>query len=315
MLSSIVEDSQKSWFNYEPLTLRSLYDYVQNQFLNCYSDYEYIVKCYREETGREIYLITKNHLKNHLELASQNITLLKNAIELWKTATRTSDAVAPILYHYSWHCFNAFFVYSFFRWQPEHCNSHGIRISKWSDDVTKIRIQFSDGNNGLFKRLVDTWSCLGTSLAFSPNIPFIEKNKINFQKNDLYFLKDSNELEVSRLLNFNPSQDFERKYWSSYGRDKLVFNPSINTWGNGATRVLRDYLILFVASSIARYRPNLWTSTLLGETRKQTDFTLSTRTALLGYTQFGRNSRSFLNQLSDLINDLAKGKFEIKRLP
>ena len=152
-------------------------------------------------------------------------------------------------------------------------------------------------------------------MAFSAHIPAIEENKIKFQQNKLYFLQDSNELEVSRLLSFNPNEDFERNYWRTYGREKLLRNSSFATWGNGATRVLKNYLVLFVASSIARYRPNLWASTLLGETKNQADFTLATRAALLGYTQFGLNSTSFLHQLHLLINDLMKGKFELKGLP
>ena len=116
MLDSVVEDSQKSWFSYEPLTLKTLYEHFQHQFIKSYLNYEYLVRRYRETTGREIYLLTEDHLKNS-EVSEQNIILLRNAIELWKAATKTTDAVAPILYHYSWHCFNSFFAYSFFRWQ------------------------------------------------------------------------------------------------------------------------------------------------------------------------------------------------------
>ena len=61
----------------------------------------------------------------------------------------------------------------------------------------------------------------------------------------------------------------------------------------GATRVVRDYLILFVASSIARSRPNLWSSTLRGETNDKVVFTLATRNALLGYTRFDINNSSY----------------------
>ena len=312
MLSSIVEDSQKSWFSYEPFTLRALYDYFQNQFITAYSNLEYIVDCYRNTTGREIYPLSKEYLYYHPEVAEQNIALLKNAIELWKAATKTTDAIAPILYHYSWHCFNSFFAYSFFRWEPEHSKSHGIYISKWNDDVSEIQIGIL--NDGLFKRVLDAWTCLGASLAFSAYLPKIEGDKISFQKNELFFLQDSNVFKISRLLSFNSTEDFERNYWRTYGREKLLRNSSFTTWGNGPTRILKDYLVLFVASSIARYRPILWSSTLLGETKNQADFTLATRAALLGYTQFGLNSTSFLHQLHLLINDLMKGKFELKGL-
>jgi hypothetical protein len=116
------------------------------------------------------------------------------------------------------------------------------------------------------------------------------------------------------LLNFNP-YDHERAYWKEFGREKLVMNPSFNFWMGKPTRIVQSYLILFVASSIARYRPILWASILSGDTKEKADFALSYRDALLEYAQFGVNSASFLQLFSNLLNDLMQNKFELKHLP
>ena len=72
---------------------------------------------------------------------------------------------------------------------------------------------------------------------------------------------------------------------------------------------------MFVASSVARYRPVLWSSILAGETEEKAHFALAYRKALLMYAEFGINSNSFLHRLSRFIIDLINGKFELKHLP
>ena len=75
------------------------------------------------------------------------------------------------------------------------------------------------------------------------------------------------------------------------------------------TRIMQSYLVLFVASSIARYRPILWASILSGDTDEKAAFALSYRDALLKYAQFGSNSTSFLHLSGKLLNDLMQDKF------
>jgi hypothetical protein len=66
---------------------------------------------------------------------------------------------------FSWHCFNSFFAYTFFRWEQKHSQSHGVHVSNMTDDIEKIEITISK-TDGVFQRTVDRWSCLGGNLAF-----------------------------------------------------------------------------------------------------------------------------------------------------
>jgi hypothetical protein len=311
LYNSAVEAAQKSWYSYEPLTLLSIYRRFQRKFITLYTPYEYIVKNYRKVTKNQIYPMTEDYLDN-TQVAEENVALLKNAIELWRNATQTTEAIAPILFHYSWHCFNSFFIYTFFSWKPEHSKSHGIYVSNFGDDVGKIKITI-ERKHGIFQRVLDTWSCLGVSLAFSVYLPMFKGHTIEFLTNPMPYFKETNCLELAQLLNFDPCKH-ERNYWKEFGRENLVHNP-FNYYMGVPTRIVQNYLTLFVASSIARYRPILWSSILSGETEDKAAFALAYRKSLMIYTEFGPNSSSFLNLLTIFMNNLLQGWFELKHFP
>lgn len=313
MFYSVTEAAQKSWYSFEPFTLLSTYKALQSKFITLYSPYESLLNHYRAATNTQIYPISGNYLDKNSEVPEENVALLKNAIELWRNAAQTTEAIAPILFHYSWHCFNSFFAYTFFRWAQKHSQSHGVYVSNMTDDIEKIKITISR-TDGVFQRTVDTWSCLGGNLAFSAFLPAFEENGIAFHSNQMPFFQKSNCCELGQLLSFDP-YEHERFYWEKFGREELVMNASFSYWMGTPTRIMQSYLILFVASSIARYRPILWASILSGATKEKAAFALSYRDALLKYAQFGLNSASFLHLFSSLLNDLMQGKFELKHLP
>jgi hypothetical protein len=313
LFHSVIEAAQKSWYSFEPFTLLSTYKTLQNKFITLYSSYESLLKSYREATNTQVYPISENYLEKNSEVPEENVALLKNAIELWRNAAQTTEAVAPILFHYSWHCFNSFFAYTFFRWGQKHSQSHGVYVSNMTDDIEKIKITISK-TDGVFQRTMDTWSCLGGNLAFSTVLPAFEENEIVFHSNQMPFFQKSNCCELGQLLSFDP-YDHERLYWKKFGRKELVMNPSFNYWMGTPTRIMQSYLILFVASSVARYRPILWASILSGDTKEKAAFALSYRDALLKYAEFGLNSTSFLHLFGRLLDDLMQGKFELKHLP
>ena len=313
MFHSVTEAAQKSWYSFEPFTLLSTYKTLQNKFITLYSPYESLLKSYREATNTQVYPISENYLDKNSEVPEENVALLKNAIELWRNAAQTTEAIAPILFHYSWHCFNSFFAYTFFRWGQKHSQSHGVYVANMTDDIEKIKITLSK-TDGIFQRTMDTWSCLGANLAFSTVLPAFEGKEIVFRSNQMPVFQKSNCCVLGQLLNFDP-YDHERLYWKEFGRKELVMNPSFNYWMGTPTRIMQSYLILFVASSIARYRPILWASILSGDTKEKAAFALSYRDALLKYAEFGLNSASFLHLFGKLLYDLMQGKFEFKHLP
>ena len=319
MFQSAIEASQNAWFAYEPFTLLSFYKAFQRNFIKVYSPHEYLVESYRSTTKREVYPITEEYLDNN-KIAEENIVLLKNAIELWRSASQTTDEIAPILFHYSWHCFNSFFAYTFFRWEPQHASSHGIeaRSESMTDDIGKIALKFGKERKnriekGLFQRLVDTWTLLGGSPAFGEYLPIFQGGKIDFFPNEFFLLKESRCLKLSELLDFDTRECF-KQYSKAFGK-KLIHNSSFYNSTGMPTSILKGYLVLFVASSIARYRPILWDSILSGETQDKAEFALAYRDALLKFSQSGVNSMSFLHRFTNLIFNVMKGKFELTNLP
>lgn len=188
-------------------------------------------------------------------------------------------------------------------------------------DVMKCMLRFRKEDSkegqtkGLFQRLIDTWTLLGCSPAFSAFLPILEDGQIQFHPNQLFLLGESKSLELEKIITFDPVEDYERKYWNTFGREKLIQNTSFSNSMNLPTRILQSYLLLFAASSVARYRPILWSSILSGAVVGETAFALAYRNALLTYAQFGINSHSFLDQLESFMSNVSLGKFELKKLP
>lgn len=315
MFHSAIEDSAKAWFFYEPFTLTHYYQLLQKKIIEAYNPYQHIVEVYSEKVNRKISPITEEYLKQNPEVSKQNVALLKNAMELWREATHTTDAVASMLYHYSWHCFNSFLVYTLFRWEPMHSNSHGVNISRWSENIKEIQIQFpkqkDENTKGIFQRLIDTWTLLGAYLAFSAFLPVFKGEEIEFIPNDHYLPNDSNCLSVKQLINFN-SVNFEKRLYSDL-RGKLINSPFLINPIYLPTDTLRSYLIIFISSSLARYRPVLWNSVLLGEKPEQAQFAVQYRGALLEYALGKEVTQGYLYQVSRLFHDILEGKFVLKK--
>jgi hypothetical protein len=318
MFRSAIEDSAKAWFYYEPFTLPHYYQLLQKEIVKKYIPLQHIVENYSKKVNRKIYPITEEYLKENPEILKQNVALLKNAMELWREATHTTDAVAPILYHYSWHCFNSFFVYTFFHWEPMHSNSHGVNIINWCENIEKIQIQFlkqEDTNTkGIFQRLIDTWTLLGASTAFSSFLPVFEGEEIEFISNNYNLLKNSNSLKLKDLNDFN-SINYEKSLVSDLGK-RLIFCPFLANSTYLPTDILRSYLIIFSSSSLARYRPVFWDSILLGERSELAQFALQYRDALLEYT-LGKKMQTldFLNQVERIFRSVIEGNFSLKKKP
>jgi len=318
MFRSTIEQSETAWFFYEPLTLIHSYKTLLRRIIDAYTPYRYVIERYSEKVNRTLYPVTEEYVKEKPKFAEQNVALLKNAMELWRTASQTSDAVAPMLYHYSWHCFNSFFVYTFFRWDPEHASSHGIQVPSktLSEDIQTIEIQFRKEKDqmtrGLFQRLVDTWTLLGTSSAFSFFIPIFESNELEFTQNTHYLLTSSNSLPIGKLLAFDPT-DYERNLYTDFGK-KLASCPFLINPTYAPIDTLKNYLITFASSTRARYRPTLWNSVLIGETAVQSDFALHFRNALMGYTLGKGAMTGLLLQISQLLRCIIRGTFELKKM-
>lgn len=298
------ERAGDAWFLLEPLTLLFPYLRVQNEVANALAPYSHVIADYRKATGRTVKPVSEEYLTENAQVAEQNVVLLKNAIELWRTATRVSDSTAPILLHYSWHCFNAFMSYSMLRWEPEHAGSHGITPS-FGESLKDMKIMIK--RDGLFQRLIDTWTILGAPLVFSRKWPIIENKEIVFVKGDTYLPDQKNEILVEQLLEFDSSR-FEREV-NSKRYAQLVQCPFLSNSVQLPNSFIQDYLTVFAVSSIARYRPVLWHQILRGETEGESRFCLRSSEAALNYTLGEHRSLGFALQVWQLLNRMEKQAF------
>jgi len=297
------ERARERWRYYLNFIRLYPYETLQNQIIKAYKPYRAFVSKYSKITGRKVFPLDQQYLEKNPKVTNNNITLLKNAFQLWQDALNTSESIQPVLHHYCFHCFISFFNYSFFRWDPEHAKSHGVRISKWSEDILDIELQFLK-KGGLFQRFIDTWTLLGGSLAFSQYIP-IKKEELKFTENKNYIIDDSNKLTLKELIQFKP-RAFEKWVISDFANEWIRCDPLKSSAIMQINNNLKNYLILFVASSIARYRPYLWELILSGKTPEQSRFARASITAL-----FDLSINNLLNNVKDLFWSIETQSFSI----
>lgn len=294
MFESSYSRSIQLWKKFDPYVLKYNYRLLRNNIVKKYYQNNEIVRNYKEATENKVNVINPSNLSKKIyeNILSNNVSLLKNSIELWETASTTSKAISPILYHYSWHCFMAYFNYSLFKWDPSHAPGHGIKLVNM-DSIGKIKIDVY--NKGVFQRCLDTWSLLGVPLIFSKYIPVAKNLKWNFVSNKDCVISSNGSISLKYLLNFNENKidniitikDDERiKNISLSSRSRRSINKSIVS-----------YLIVFVASCIARYRPRYWGEIILGHSRETSHFMTQYNQAIQNYTTGGDRGDGFLTQV------------------
>jgi hypothetical protein len=304
-----------NWFFFEQLILRYPYEQMIKMIVDRYQPYNYLVDSYNEITeSSKIHPIKEEDLtKNNSEILDQNISLIRDSMEFYRMISLASDYVSPVLYHYSWHCFNSFLNYSLFTWEQPHANSHGVKISRWDENINDIELQFvKQDKSGIFQRCVETWTLMGTYNPFITHIPiYCEDDKIIFVPNDEYLLRESRSIKLKTLLEYN-SGEFEIRLYKKYAK-KLINNLSVINWCSLPTNNLINYLIIFVASNIARYRPSLWNKVLRGETKEQSNFALKVRKATIEYTQ-GYFGGGLLKQVIQYLTEIDQRGLQLQRV-
>lgn len=284
-MSVYVENSKKSvyirttpsWQKYDSLTLQHSYKVFQTKIFK-----ELVQK---KKTDLEKYK-TKKLMKREKDdypyailaqdlekLAHQNIIFLRNANQLWSEAKNVTDSIRPILLYYSWQQFNAFFIYTLFNW-GKPSQGHGVRYNlgvEKPDEIEGISIEFH--NNGFFRRLVDTFVVLGNPSAYGPWIPLGENQGLFFEENRIESRLTLNKMKLVDVLKFDP-QKFDLEFKSIY--PKRYYGSHIDT-------LLTDFLLIFIASNIARYRPHLWQDILIGKGNIDAEYNLKLKKAYRNY--------------------------------
>jgi len=134
---------------------------------------------------------------------------------------------------------------------------HGLSID-WgtgkNQSINSIKIELHD--KGFFHRLVDTFTILGHALAYSSWLPIHQKDRqVVFVKNSLESRIKTRKIGLPSLIEWN-SKDFSIEFPSKF--------PEEGVHSAQFDGLLTDFLLLFTASTIARYRPQLWGEILDG---------------------------------------------------
>jgi len=208
-------------------------------------------------------------LEDQESLVSQNTILLRNSSEFWEAAQKVTEFIKPVLYHYSFQQFGAFFIYTMFRW-PMPSSGHGINCAL-ADNIEEVEVEFRE--IGFFKRLLDTFVVLGRPSAYGSCIPLGTKEGITFETNTIPLRIPTDRAKLTEILDFKPLS-FAKEF-------KLMYPNAL--YDRGLDYRLTDFVVVFIASNIARYRPNLWRMIMNGRSKTEARFNLRVKTAYINY--------------------------------
>jgi hypothetical protein len=198
-----------------------------------------------------------------------------------------------------------------FTWNSS-ARGHGIS-ARISDSLSEIEVGFSHKSTGSFQRLIDCYSVLGIPTIFSQWLPFPKNQPPEYQKNDLqHALSSECKYRLTDLLTFRVT-DFENEIGQKYG--KLQYK-SFNDHLRSINEELLGYVIVFVASNIARYRPAMWRKVIDAQDDLSfrmhestiNSYSLYVRGAPVGQAGLCNSSENFLNDVKGIF-ELAQDEY------
>ena len=271
---------ENQWEQFETLKLDYYYKKFQSEIVeNFRQKKKQDLENYKDKTSDYPRAIKEKDLN---KLADDNRIFLKNSHQLWMETQKVSDLIKPILFYYSWQQFAAFFIYSLLKW-PNPPMGHGVQYGsgKDPDNLQEVTIELREA--GFFKRLVDSFVILGYPTAYGSWIPL---RAHTYRKNEIETKIPTGKNKFVEIL------DFDSKIFATSLNEQF---PN-NSYVRHVDVLLTDFLIVFVASNIARYRPKLWINVLEGIGEDEAKFKLKVEKA---YNDFNIDLISFLNEVKN----------------
>ena len=214
--------------------------------------------------------------KNRASLSRQNVRFIENARETYEAGLSASNHIKPILYHYSWHSFLAFLMYTFMRFDGR-AGGHGITVSKM--EPHEINLEFHPfKKKGFFQRVLDVLTILEYPLAFAKWIPILEDRSITFVENSPSPFAGTERVNLKDIAAFD-AKAYVLKVLEKFELPAHVMEEPI--WMNDC---IRSFIMHFAASTISRYKPQVWSKILEGE--KEYESTILTKVRQ-GYENYG----------------------------
>lgn len=228
-------------------TYLKINDHKANEFVLKYENGK--LNIYKKTLAHDIpYPLNKDNCKTKRILEST--TFLKNAREFFEAGKIASSDTKPIFYYYSITYLFSFLLDSLVHFEQSK-KHHGIYVQT-ENSIDDIRFTYNE-SGGLFERVVHTLSMLGYISSFSSFICFNHKNqKILFSQKTNFSISNTNSIKLNELLKHDYQKDLE----------KLSLELNIGHEGfqryRKTSSMLRDFILIFVSSAIARYDPFLW---------------------------------------------------------
>jgi hypothetical protein len=222
--------------------------------------------------------LTSHYLEqNKTWLPAQNIQFIKNSEETYEAGLRASTHLKPILYHYSWHSFLAFLMYSFLRFNGT-AGGHGITVTTMQPE--EITLEFHPfKRRGFFQRILDTLTILGYPLFFARWLPVKQKDG-TLEENNISSVASARRINLMDIMKFDM-----KTFGESLTKDKQVWLPNLD-WVGWMNDCMKSFVMLHTASTISRYKPNVWAKILEGEKEYTSKVLTSVRHAYDGYVFF-----------------------------
>jgi hypothetical protein len=244
-----------------------------NSFLDS-TDYPDIVNTYRENSKwphDNPYTFYGIPIKNNKwdELYIVNSTFLKNA-QIFSDVSKTLYwDTRPILSYYSVSYLLSFFINSIAIFPQEtKTHHHGLRLI-FTDKIDNLKIKYHE-SGGLFHRIVKTFSFIFNGSIFSDYlIDYTDGTKRGKDQVELYNNSNIFSIEQEKEKSFLIKDLFElstTKLIDSYNKIELRWmHTEMKKRYISSSILLKNYILIFAACSLARYNPFLWKKIYEGE--------------------------------------------------
>lgn len=235
---------QKSIKNLE----KTSYNEIVNSFHNqCDNKYDVFIPLTLDKLKDENYKEDK---------ILRSTTFLKNSNEFFRIGKTSNIDTQPIFYYYSLIYLFSFLMESFIEFQNPKRN-HGILV-KPKEDTNKIFFQYR--KTGFFPRIVNILTLLQYPSPFSSFLTDFDENDeiiLRSQTTDIS-ISNLNHILLDRLIDYDYKSDM-RNINVNYCISDFEFRYET------AFYTIRDFILIFISSGIARYNPKLWREIYSGE--------------------------------------------------
>lgn len=264
---------------------KTLYKLLEKLEKNKYKE---AVDCFKTCSSDIAYPLDINNYNKKKRILQCTI-FLKNSKEFFKFGKIASSDTAPIFYYYSISYLFSFLLYSlvYFNKPKPH---HGIYVNT-DNGISSIRYNYNI-RGGFFERVVHILSMLDYPSSFSSFISSIDNDdqRILVPQNTDISISNEKSLLLDKLLEYDSCTDYNK-----LGHDITYRIPELRYEKTSA--ILRDFILIFVASAIARYKPALWRDIYSGENSK----------LIFHFEKSFNNINNMIRLVNDIITQAEKG--------